>query len=79
MGDDDGQDHIKKTLSEKMSSDATESFDRMLNRIIHDAQRTGAVASEADPQHGEMIIRQLGLEGAKDMITPAEKKKAPDA
>ena len=34
--------------------------------------------SRADPRHAEMIFRQLSLQNAKSVSTPAEKKKASD-
>ena len=49
----------------------------ILNRIVSLDKSTGVVSYEADPRprHAEMIIRQLQLENAKSVKTPAEKKK----
>ena len=50
----------------------------ILNRIVCCKEDTGCVTSEADPRHAEIIIRQLGLEGAKCVSTPPEKKRSGD-
>ena len=50
----------------------------ILNRIACYKEDTGCVTFEADPRHAEMIIRQLGLEGAKSVSTPAEKERSGD-
>jgi hypothetical protein len=39
-------------------------------------QETERVTYEADPRHAEMIIRQLNLQNAWSVTTPAEKKKS---
>ena len=48
------------------------------NRIVSLDKSTGTVSYEADPRHAEMIVRQLQLENAKAVTTPAEKKKLAD-
>ena len=48
----------------------------ILNRIVTHEQDTGRVTYEAGPRHAEMIIRQLNLQNAKSVTTPAEKKKS---
>ena len=47
----------------------------VLNRILTYHEATGHVTYEADPRHAEAIVRDLGLENAKSVSTPAEKKK----
>ena len=46
----------------------------ILNGIVSPDKSTGVFSCEADPRHTEMIIRQLQLENAKCVTTPAEKK-----
>ena len=47
----------------------------VLNRLICYDKETGKVTYEADPRHVEALVRELGLEKAKAVRTPAEKKK----
>ena len=46
----------------------------MLNRTIRYDKETGVLEYEADQRHAELIIRTLGLENAKPVSTPGEKK-----
>ncbi len=49
---------------------------KFLNRVIRWTE--GGLEYEADPRHAELIIKQLGLEEAKEVATPGEKEEAPE-
>ncbi|CAE7260234.1 RE2 [Symbiodinium sp. KB8] len=51
----------------------------VLNRLICYEPETGKVTYEADPRHVEALVRELNLETAKAVRTPAEKKKQGEA
>lgn len=83
--DEQGQQFVMKTLSERYSvreegiiepdnSDGTELV--ILNRIVRFVRSTDAVECEADLGHVELVVKQLGLENGKSVATPSEKKSA---
>ena len=43
------------------------------DRVLEFDSATGSTRYEADPRHVETATRQLGLEEAKPVVTPAEK------
>ena len=51
----------------------------VLNRILEFDNTTGPIRYEADPRHAETVIRQLGLDEAKPVVTPAEKVSSQEA
>ena len=51
----------------------------VLNRILEFDNTTGSIRYEADPRHAETVIRQLGLDEAKPVVTPAEKVSSQEA
>lgn len=51
----------------------------VLNRIIEYDKITGKIRYEADPRHAETVIKQLNLDTAKAVVTPAEKGSAQEA
>ena len=87
LADEEGQQYLEKLLSSRYDyrcegavgpedGDGTELC--MLNRTIRYDKETGVLEYEADQRHAELIIRTLGLENAKPVSTPGEKKKASD-
>lgn len=87
LADEQGHQHIEKVLSQKFEyredgkigpeeSDGTTMT--VLNRIIEFNKSNGVLTYEADPRHAEQIVKQLGLEDAKEVITPNEKPKPSD-
>ena len=87
LADEEGQQYLEKLLSSRYDyrcegavgpedGDGTELC--MLNRTIWYDKETGVLEYEADQRHAELIIRTLGLENAKPVSTPGEKKKASD-
>ena len=80
--DQEGQEYMQQVLKEKYEYRCDGEIGKgsgkhltILNRIVSYEQETGRVTYEADPRHAEMIIRQLNLQNAKSVTTPAEKKK----
>ncbi len=87
LADEEGQQYLEKLLSSRYDyrcegavgpedGDGTELC--MLNRTIRYDKETGVLEYEADQRHAELIVRTLGLENAKPVSTPGEKKKASD-
>ena len=83
LADAEGQAFMRKVLSERYEyrcdgviGEGANDHLTILNRIVSYDKKTGAVTYEADPRHAEMIIRQLNLQDAKAIATPAEKKKS---
>ena len=81
LADDEGQDYFKARLKKwyqykmrrRLGPKSTDSREcRVLNRYIlwPEGQEP---EYEADPRHGEAIVKELGLENAKPVITPVEK------
>ncbi|CAE7240586.1 unnamed protein product [Symbiodinium natans] len=82
LADDEGHAYLDKALSERYEYRCDGHIgpthgDQMvvLNRLICYDKETGKVTYEADPRHVEALVRELGLEKAKAVRTPAEKKK----
>ena len=87
LSDDEGQSFMQEVLKKRYEfridgymgmEESDDSHITVLNRLITLDKRTGAISFEADPRHAEMIIRQLGLESARAVATPNEKKKLAD-
>ena len=85
LADKEGQDYMTEVLGTRcefrcdgMIGKESGNHLTILNRIVCYKEDTGYVTFEVDPRHAEMIIRQLGLEGAKSVSTPAEKKRVGD-
>jgi hypothetical protein len=85
LADKKGQEFMQKVLSERYEFRCDGRIGRhagdqltVLNRLISYDRTSGQVSYEADPRHAEMIFRQLSLQNAKSVSTPAEKKKASD-
>ena len=83
LADQEGQEYMQQVLKEKYEyrcdGEITKGSGKhltILNRIVSYEQETGRVTYEADPRHAEMIIRQLNLQNAWSVTTPAEKKKS---
>ena len=86
LADDEGHAYLDKALSERYEYRCDGHIgpthgDQMvvLNRLICYDKETGKVTYEADPRHVEALVRELGLEKAKAVRTPAEKKKQGEA
>ena len=47
---------------------------RVLNRVIRVTEQGWEY--EADQRHGELVVKGMGLEGAKGVVTPGEEVKA---
>ena len=82
VADEDGQQFVERILARRFeyrvdgcigpeAKDGT--VMTVLNRIIEFDKSTGVIRYEGDPRHAETVIKQLGLEGAKPVTTPAEK------
>ena len=87
LADDDGQSFMKEVLKKRYEfrvdgymgmDESDDSHITVLNRLITLDKKSGAISFEADPRHSEMIVRQLGLESARAVTTPNEKKKLTD-
>ena len=83
LGDDEAQATMEKLLAQKYdykivggigpdSSDGEEMC--VLNRTLRFNKYTGVLTYEADQRHAELIVRELGLESAKPVSTPHDKK-----
>ena len=88
LGDEAGQKAIEDMLKQKFEyrvdgcigpepQDGT--VMTVLNRILEYNKQTGLLTYEADPRHAEMIVKQLGLQDAKPVVTPSEKMTAQEA
>ncbi len=44
---------------------------KMLNRIV--IMTKDGIEYEADPRHGELVVKMLGLEDVNGVVTPGEK------
>ena len=51
----------------------------VLNRILEYNKSTGTLTYEADPRHAEIIVKQLQLEGAREVSTPSIKQTGEEA
>ncbi|CAK9017766.1 Retrovirus-related Pol polyprotein from transposon TNT 1-94 [Durusdinium trenchii] len=51
----------------------------VLNRILEYNKSTGTLTYEADPRHAEIIVKQLQLEGAREVSTPSTKQTGEEA
>eukprot|EP00973_Karenia_brevis_P023265 3204549-Karenia_brevis.AAC.1 len=49
----------------------------VLNRILRYDKEDGSVEYEADPRHAELMMRDMGLEGAKSVTTPSTGSRDP--
>eukprot|EP00973_Karenia_brevis_P072591 10083390-Karenia_brevis.AAC.1 len=49
----------------------------VLNRILRYDKEDGSVEYEADPRHAELMIREMGVEGAKNVTTPSTGSRDP--
>ena len=87
LGDDEGQSFMKEVLKKRYEfrtdgymgmDESDDSHVTVLNRLITLDKKSGTITFEADPRHAEMIVKQLGLESAKAVATPNEKKKLTD-
>ena len=83
LADQEGQEYMQQVLKEKYEYRCDGEIGKgagkhltILNRTVSYEQETGRVTYKADPRHAEMIIRQLNLQNAKGITTPAEKKKS---
>ena len=83
LADQEGQEYMHQVLKEKYEYKRDGEIGKgsrkhltILNRIVTYEQNTGRATYEANPRHAEMIIRQLNLQNAKSVTTPAEKKKS---
>ena len=87
LADDDGQSFMKEVLKKRYEfrvdgymgmDESDDSHITVLNRLITLDKKSGTISFEADPRHSEMIVRQLGLESARAVTTPNEKKRLTD-
>ena len=83
LADQERQEYMQQVLKEKYEYRCDGEIGKgagkhltILNRTVSYEQETGRVTYKADPRHAEMIIRQLNLQNAKGITTPAEKKKS---
>ena len=86
LADDEGHAYVDKALKERYEyrcdGHIGPNHDNqmvVLNRLICYEPETGKVTYEADPRHVEALVRELNLETAKAVRTPAEKKKQGEA
>ncbi|CAK9049785.1 Retrovirus-related Pol polyprotein from transposon TNT 1-94 [Includes: Protease [Durusdinium trenchii] len=88
LGDEDAQERIATILAKKFEfrvdgcvgpeeSDGT--VMSVLNRILEYNKSTGTLTYEADPRHAEIIVKQLQLEGAREVSTPSVKQTGEEA
>ena len=88
LGDEDAQKRIATILAKKFEfrvdgcvgpeeSDGT--VMSVLNRILEYNKSTGTLTYEADPRHAEIIVKQLQLEGAREVSTPSTKQTGEEA
>ena len=83
LADQEGQEYMQQVLKEKNEYRCDGEIVKgsgkhltILNRIVTYEYDTGRVTYETDPGHAEMIIRQLNLQNAKSVTTPAGKNKS---
>ena len=83
LADQEGQEYMHQVLKEKYEYKRDGEIGKgsrkhltILNRIVTYEQDTGRATYEANPRHAEMIIRQLNLQNAKSVTTPAGKNKS---
>ena len=83
LGDDEGQSFMKEVLKKRYEfrtdgymgmDESDDSHVTVLNRLITLDKKSGTITFEADPRRAEMIVPQLGLDSAKAVATPNEKK-----
>ena len=72
-------DHVKQTLGEKYKIKVEELGNqkgqsaevRILNKVVRITDN--GIELEADPRHAELVVKELGLEGAKPAMVPGSK------
>lgn len=86
LADDEGHAYLDKALKERYEYRCDGHIGPnhgeqmvVLNRLICYDKETGKVTYEADPPHVQALVRELNLESAKAVRTPAEKKKQGEA
>ena len=90
LGDQEAQERVEDILAKKFEfredgcigpEEKDGTVMTILNRILEFDKSTGVLRYEADPRHGEAIIKSMGLDGekVKGVTTPGEKPKPEEA
>ena len=82
VGPEQQLDDVKRTLSEKYKikveqlgqKEGQSAEIRILNKVVRATDK--GIELEADPRHAELVIKELGLEGAKASLVPGSKTEA---